>query len=540
MGIYSRRPSKGGTKSATLVPCALVWLCSILLFAACSADDGNDIRQRRDEIVFTAEAQNIVQTRANTSLITGTAFSAGQSIGVMAYHHDGSAGQSGFDASSSTPNFMWNQKVAFDGGKWTYSPLKYWPNESPLDGDATSESTDHLSFIGYYPYNGAGITVPDNSTQGIGSYGFETQKNAADQIDFMLSDLIAGQTKQKTSGEIKLNFHHTLTQITTSYKAEGFKPGVTVSVSSITFSGIYSQGKCTPKYEGGLTSFSWDKDELSTPAAYASSVAKSGQTVPKKDVLLLIPQTFGAESEASLNVEYTVTTEGKTYSYSRSVRLNAIGKLAKWEMNHKYNYEITIHPDYLEVKPTLLPWTVGGDFNYTTEVSSTLSFEKYRELTDATGKYIATTYGLHGDENEGKFKGQPMYSPLLTLTSNDSYPLRLQTDNPDFGFVEAAKGNSEGEYTYGAIQDYIDIQPQSGGGKTTSFYVVPKTAFNMAAANPPSRYAHVFLVEMNGSNPAKMPVNTDLKLPGTNNEIWFYYVDNSEVYETLPTLPTQP
>ena len=57
------------------------------------------------------------------------------------------------------PNFMYNTKVS--GADWTYSPLRYWPNETGKDGNgATSEGTDRLTFFAYAPY----VTPSDNAT----------------------------------------------------------------------------------------------------------------------------------------------------------------------------------------------------------------------------------------------------------------------------------------------------------------------------------------------------------------------------------------
>lgn len=55
-------------------------------------------------------------------------------IGVFAYLTDGD-----FDQSTATPGFMFNQKVerAGNGSPWTYSPVKYWSNNT----------TDRLSFF---------------------------------------------------------------------------------------------------------------------------------------------------------------------------------------------------------------------------------------------------------------------------------------------------------------------------------------------------------------------------------------------------------
>ena len=65
------------------------------------------------------------------------------------------------------PTFMYNAKVS--GDNWTYSPLKYWPNE--FGSAAESEDVDRLSFFAYAPYvqvnPSTGIPVNEDATTGI-------------------------------------------------------------------------------------------------------------------------------------------------------------------------------------------------------------------------------------------------------------------------------------------------------------------------------------------------------------------------------------
>lgn len=83
-------------------------------------------------------------------------------FGVFAYYHNGTTYTSGV----SKPDFMWNQKVEFDGDKWFYTPLKYWPNESAAIGgnvdsadpgsnnaqNGGAAGPDCISFFAYAPY----------------------------------------------------------------------------------------------------------------------------------------------------------------------------------------------------------------------------------------------------------------------------------------------------------------------------------------------------------------------------------------------------
>jgi len=61
-------------------------------------------------------------------------------------------------------NFMWNQQVTWDADlSWTYSPVKYWPNDNqPADLAGASGSQEHsyLNFFAYAPY----VEVADPST----------------------------------------------------------------------------------------------------------------------------------------------------------------------------------------------------------------------------------------------------------------------------------------------------------------------------------------------------------------------------------------
>ena len=74
------------------------------------------------------------------------------------------------DFSAATDDFMFNQKVAWDGGtsEWTYSPIKYWPN--PTDGQTAADQK--VSFFAYAPYADPTATGADNS-YGVTGFAIE-------------------------------------------------------------------------------------------------------------------------------------------------------------------------------------------------------------------------------------------------------------------------------------------------------------------------------------------------------------------------------
>ena len=83
-----------------------------LLFAAGCAPEGDEVESLPVPLTFSTSVS--AQTRAEE--ITTDNLTA---VGIFA-----SLTQGGFNASTATPNFMYNQKLEKSGGAWTYSPMK--------------------------------------------------------------------------------------------------------------------------------------------------------------------------------------------------------------------------------------------------------------------------------------------------------------------------------------------------------------------------------------------------------------------------------
>ena len=94
---------------------------------------------------------------SNTNLKDNTTDVGKAGFGVLAYYTDDEK----YDQESSKPDFMYNTQVKYNGSKWEYNPVMYWPNE--YGATATSDNTDYVSFFAYAPYidvtNETGIPV---------------------------------------------------------------------------------------------------------------------------------------------------------------------------------------------------------------------------------------------------------------------------------------------------------------------------------------------------------------------------------------------
>ena len=114
---------------------------------------------------FSAYLNRGVTTKAGvTGELTTTGLQgAGAGFGVFAYYtaDEPYSGASG-------PSFMYNEKISWDGSKWVYSPIKYWPNE--FGAAASSDEVDRITFFAYAPYVAVtpsnGMVTGDN-TSGI-------------------------------------------------------------------------------------------------------------------------------------------------------------------------------------------------------------------------------------------------------------------------------------------------------------------------------------------------------------------------------------
>lgn len=144
---------------------------SAMMLTACSSE--NDVVQpttrpttpqvvaQQQAVAFdTYLAGTTASTRAGDPegvMTTDKLKTANKGFGVFAYYADGGAPY----ASSLTPNFMYNEQVSWanPNGGWTYSPLKYWPNETTKDSQDPTTATatsakplDKISFFAYAPY----------------------------------------------------------------------------------------------------------------------------------------------------------------------------------------------------------------------------------------------------------------------------------------------------------------------------------------------------------------------------------------------------
>ena len=130
----------------------LMLAAATTMFAACSNEmdtisspevaQGNAEVSAQTPVLFDAYSGRALTRAGAEGSLDNTALQS-NGFGVFGYYTENE-----FYNDTYQPTFMYNAKVSTTS--WTYSPLKYWPNE--FGSAAQSDDVDRLSFFAYAPY----------------------------------------------------------------------------------------------------------------------------------------------------------------------------------------------------------------------------------------------------------------------------------------------------------------------------------------------------------------------------------------------------
>lgn len=340
------------------------------------------------------DAYTAQPTRSSAAYSVEQGIDAGQSIGVYAYYHDNTTW-----SAAAVPNFMWNQQATCleKGGNFSYSPLKYWPNESE----------DKLSFMAYFPYTDVNAADPEsaesptktgltplmaNSDAGLPSFRFTVKESADDQVDFLLSELLPNlpngtsavspgnpddRSTLTVTDRVRFLFHHMTSKVEFRIVAatEVRADIAHFLLKSLSVSHLYKDGKLTPTYNTstGETAYAWSEQS----AKHGTSPAYS---FPLKTLTgyLMMPQTLSNDVKLSISYDVTFKSDGTTYTYDdegrlvpqqdytysndATIQLNTMKRtgtdtpLTEWLPNHHYVYYIRIGAETIEFTGQVVEW----------------------------------------------------------------------------------------------------------------------------------------------------------------------------------------
>ena len=202
-------------------------------------------------------------------------------FGVFAYYTEGNAWAS---AAATTPNFMNNTRVTSsdNGTTWTYSPVKYWPNNQ----------ADKVSFFAYAPHVN-GLTATGSGLN------YVVPTDVAQQVDLMWSNRVTTDL-QKQNEKIQFAFRHALSKI-----------GFTMEANVIGTSPIDDYEKVEMAIKKIVLTSNPDKDGKGTGVFYKNAILEMNNQTE-----IAVWNTAGAAGQ-SYTVSSFVNNEitiGKSYT----------------------------------------------------------------------------------------------------------------------------------------------------------------------------------------------------------------------------------
>lgn len=397
--------------------------------SACAKIETNYKASAPEALTFGVYAGNAANTKAASATDYGTVDNnilgdaSKNGFGVFGYYTDDADYTHGTKA-----NFMYNQQVKGNGDgsspatAWTYSPVKYWPNEH---GASASSGThvDKLTFLAYAPFvenlqigTDKGVTIKDNqataaaATEGItamtandvagdATLTFVVPASTAEQIDLLYGTLgaksvnvdgteegtvggpIENLTKEKTGGKINILFKHALAKIAIDIKdvvdkvdpeslVNPASDGTKVVVESLTLKGTIGTSGKLNLYTGlwsdtaAGTSFAVSplpaEIYAAAPTTYPgiNGVVETG--LANTIDLMVVPAT-GAEI-SGVEITYYICTEDSQLDGGVSIVKNVISKdlasAVAIEKGKQYGLNVLLGLTSIKLVATVDPWVV--------------------------------------------------------------------------------------------------------------------------------------------------------------------------------------
>ena len=318
-------------------------LITALAMTACTQSELVHNDQHNRPLTFGTYVGNATETRAGDTYVASTTLPDKQAFGLFCYMHSSDWTTV---AASTNANFMYNQMVRVRGisspQTFTYTPVKYWPNNS----------RDKLSFLAYYPHGGAGIAFEGAanatytpSTLGMPKVHFTVQPTAAKQVDFMYADPVTNQTK--ANSKVDFAFRHALTKITLKAKRKADPDGETVVEPMIILKAVKLIGmKNINTFTFGTgAGTGWSGTPTGNATYTIANLTSTALTTTDTDVapsadntLLLLPQEIDGKQQ-KLSITYTQDGDEATVETPITP--------VTWTANQRYTYTITINPGNL-------------------------------------------------------------------------------------------------------------------------------------------------------------------------------------------------
>ena len=227
-----------------------------------------------------------------------------------------------------TLDVMYNVKVTKDNAAstWSTGTPYYWPTGKKL------------TFFAWYPYNSKNLTFPKDNNVKDTKLFYEIPEQVADQEDFMM----ANSYEVSETSSVPIFFRHMLTAV--KFKTSNNIPACTVK--SISLKGVKYKGYHNWQAHGSGI-LPWDPDadtrDFTLDFPNGKEVAENTETelTGKGETFFMMPQTFGDDSEARLEVTLEMNGVEQTIGAKLKDLANAYGS-SVWNLTTTVTYNISL------------------------------------------------------------------------------------------------------------------------------------------------------------------------------------------------------
>lgn len=354
-----------------------------LLTALCGCQAEDDAPHTPQGTIPIGFSSDVPRTRATKEYGSAADLT---DIGVFAYFTNGT-----FSEGSSTPNFMYNQKVERQAdGSWIYSPVRFWPGNT----------TDKISFFAYAPYvdeaasGGSNPSFQGKTAAGYPQLTYTVPAAEADQTDLLAAVPLMNRTAP-AGEQVKFKLKHALTKVNVGIKSE---VGITVTALSV------NSIPATATLTFNETDFSWGsytgtQNANATLAAGGTAVTANAADAQSLATFFVLPQ----KASATLSITYTQNGTPSMQFTKTDIALPATP--TAWEQGMSVGYTLHVKKDGKVTATVGQEWTSesGGEMSGNEKgIASPTDWVAFTKLWNAKGlpmmpDGITPDYSLYED-----------------------------------------------------------------------------------------------------------------------------------------------
>ncbi len=350
-----------------------------LILTGCSQNEIIDEVAQNRPIEFGTYAGRPAQTRATSS-------AKPESLGVFAYYTGEANWAEWNPGTEKNANFMKNQKVTLTEGNYTYSPIKYWPNNAG----------DKVSFFAYAPYaDNTKVTIGTGNAFTLENFTVSDNVKTHKDLLYVKNNDTFDLERPKVTDKVTFNFAHALARIgfSATYQVDnnitgsGIDENTKITVKKVTLSSangtdkvFYSSGNLNVGSDFSINWNSTTTDIASFTLNSSNNFPENGNILPTNDnpkkhkidqlnsddsYIMIIPQNF-EDKKLKITVEYDVATTDGNLPDGNSVITNVISKelgATDFEAGKAYTYNLILGLTSVKIDATSADWpdaTVQG------------------------------------------------------------------------------------------------------------------------------------------------------------------------------------